>query len=53
MTDRTEAVLRAAGLEAETIAAVLRGNAGAQSRSLEWPPRRAGSGSEARADMGG
>lgn len=40
MSDCTETVLRDAGLAEETIATVLRGNAAAQTRSLEWPPRR-------------
>ena len=40
MADRTEAVLTAAGLGPDTIATVLRTNAAAKTRSLEWPPRR-------------
>ncbi|SFM63741.1 CaiB/BaiF CoA transferase family protein [Shimia aestuarii] len=40
MTDRTEAVLIAAGLSADTVGAVLKGNGAATSRSLQWPPRR-------------
>jgi alpha-methylacyl-CoA racemase len=40
LTDRTETVLAEAGLPAETVAAVLKTNGAAHSRSLQWPPRR-------------
>lgn len=40
LTDRTETVLADAGLPAETVAAVLRNNGAARTRSLQWPPRR-------------
>lgn len=40
MTDRTEAVLAASGLSPDTVAAVLKTNGAAKTRSLQWPPRR-------------
>lgn len=40
MTDRTEAVLVASGLSPNTVAAVIKTNGAAKTRSLQWPPRR-------------
>ena len=40
MNDRTEEVLAASGLPTDTIAAVLKTNGAAKTRSLQWPPRR-------------
>lgn len=40
MTDRTEAVLIASGLSPDTVAAVIKTNGAAKTRSLQWPPRR-------------
>jgi alpha-methylacyl-CoA racemase len=40
MTDRTEAVLVASGLSPDTVAAVIKTNGAAKTRSLQWPPRR-------------
>ena len=40
MSDQTEAVLVASGLSSDTVAAVLKNNGAAKTRSLQWPPRR-------------
>jgi alpha-methylacyl-CoA racemase len=40
MTDRTEEVLVASGVSSDTVAAVLKTNGAAKTRSLQWPPRR-------------